>query len=120
MSDLISVKGISATGYHGVFEDERREGQIFIVDVELRVDLVIAGATDDVESTVDYSAVASLVESEIKGEPVNLIEKLATRIAGRIMAEFTLVDSLIVTVHKPSAPVKVSTTDISVSIERFR
>ena len=120
MSDLIRVTVISATGFHGVFEEERRSGQVFIVDVELRVDLALPGATDDVTTTVDYGAVAKVVEGEIKGEPVNLIEKLASRISSRIFSEFNLVDSLVVTVHKPSAPVQVLTSDISISIERFR
>jgi dihydroneopterin aldolase len=120
MSDVISIKGISAIGYHGVFPEERRDGQIFSVDLELRLDLVIPGASDDVTTTVDYSAVAALVAAEIAGEPVNLIEKLATRISNSLLEKFPLIDSIHVTVHKPDAPVGITTSDISVSIERFR
>ena len=112
--------GISATGYHGVFPEERREGQPFICDVALYFDLSPAGATDNLSMTVDYSAVAKLVEAEIVGEPVDLIERLATVIADRILETFLLVDSVEVTIHKPQAPVGVKVSDVAVTIERVR
>lgn len=120
MSEAIKIVGISATGYHGVFPEERREGQPFICDVSLYFDLSPAGATDDLSMTVDYSAVAKLVEAEIIGEPVDLIERLATLIAEKILSSFVLVDCVEVTIHKPLAPVGVKVSDIAVTIERVR
>ena len=120
MSDRISIQGITATGYHGVFPAERREGQPFSCDVTLYFDLAPAGATDELLLTVDYGAVAKVVEAEIKGEPVDLIERLATIIAEKILSDFLLVDMVVVTIHKPLAPVGVSVSDISVTIERVR
>ena len=70
--------------------------------------------------TVDYGAVAKLVEAELTGEPVDLIERLATIIAEKILDSFLLVDSVEVTIHKPLAPIGVKVSDIAVTIERVR
>lgn len=120
MSDQIIIAGISAIGFHGVFPEERRDGQIFIVDVVLKFDLVPAGKSDDLTKTVNYATVAEVVVSEITGESVLLIETLATQISNRLLTDFQLVESVVVTVHKPSAPVAVKFTDIAVTIERHR
>jgi dihydroneopterin aldolase len=119
MTDRITLTGLRATGYHGVFEQERRDGQDFVVDVSIECDTHQAAITDDVSHTVNYAEVASLVESHIVGEPVNLIETLAERIAAGILGMY-LVTAVEVTVHKPSAPLEASFTDVSVTVRRAR
>lgn len=118
MNDLITLRGIKGFGYHGVFEFERRDGQDFFVDVEMTLNLDDASTTDRLEETVDYGAVANLVLAEIEGEPVDLIERLAGRIAEKIKENYPRVEKVAVTVHKPQAPVDPSFTDISVTIHR--
>ena len=81
MTDRIEVRGIRAFGHHGVLEHEQRYGQEFAVDVSIDTDFGAAAATDDLELTIDYGAVATLVHSMITGEPCALIETLADRIA---------------------------------------
>ena len=120
MSDSIKITGVKAVGFHGVFPEERRDGQEFIVDAELNLDLAPAGDSDDLSKTIDYSKVAEVIHNEIVGNPVDLIEALATRISKRILGEFKPVESVKVTVHKPSAPIAVNFGDVSVSIERYR
>lgn len=120
MSDRISLTGISATGFHGVFPEERRDGQIFIVDLELSADLKLAGESDDLTKTINYASVSVLVVEEITGEPLSLIEALAHRISNRVLGEFPLINSILVTVHKPDAPIGINFKDISVTIERSR
>jgi dihydroneopterin aldolase len=120
MSNQITITGISATGYHGVFPDERKNGQEFIVDIKLFFDLIPAGESDDLTKTINYASVADLAVEEITGEPVSLIEALATRICKRLLKEFAILASVEVTVHKPSAPVDVKFIDIAVTIERHR
>jgi len=119
MNDIIFVKGIRGYGYHGVLQSERQAGQEFIVDVELELPLTKAAATDALASTVDYSNVASSVYSVITGEPFDLIETLAERIAGVCLADHT-VAAVNVTVHKPSAPITVPFEDVGVRIRRVR
>jgi dihydroneopterin aldolase len=120
VSDRIIITGVSATGYHGVFPEERRDGQIFIVDAILHLDLSVSGANDHLINTVDYSVVARLIHETIEGEPFSLIEKLAEAIASKILAAFSLVRSVTITVHKPDAPVGVTVADIAVEIVRNR
>ena len=105
MKDVISLKGIKAIGFHGVFDFERRDGQDFLVDVEIATDLQRASRSDSLAETIDYGAITDLVVAEIKGEPVNLIERLAGRIADKVLETLERVDAIAVTVHKPQAPV---------------
>ena len=101
--DRIRLSGVRGRGFHGVFEHERREGQEFVVDVELAVDLAPAGASDDLADTVNYGAIGAAVLARIEGEPHDLIERLAELVAQDAL-EHAAVDEVTVTVHKPQAP----------------
>ena len=118
MSDRINLKGIKGFGYHGVFEDEAKNGQDFFVDLEISLDLSRASSTDDLKDTIDYVSLASLVVDEISGDRVQLIERLAGRIADRIKSGHPQIIKISVTVHKPMAPVSAQVSDISVTITR--
>ena len=117
--DLIRLTGVRARGFHGVFEHERRDGQDFVVDVVLSLDLSRAGASDDLQHTVHYGEVAADVVAIVEGEPVDLIERLADQIATAVLAR-PLVESVEVTVHKPQAPVGVPFGDVEVVVRRTR
>lgn len=109
-TDRISLIGLSARGHHGVLPFEREEGQLFTVDVILDLGqrgTAVAAVTDSVTDAVDYSRVANGIVSIIEGEPVNLIESLADRIAERVLS-FPRVVAAEVTVHKPEAPLDVA------------
>ena len=119
-TDRISLVGLSARGHHGVLPFEREEGQLFTVDVILDLGqrgTAVAAVTDSVTDAVDYSRVANGIVSIIEGEPVNLIESLADRIAERVLS-FPRVVAAEVTVHKPQAPLDVAFEDVSVTIHR--
>jgi dihydroneopterin aldolase len=117
--DRITITGIRGMGHHGVFEHERIDGQEFTVDVTLTVDTRRAATTDDLVDTVDYGAVADAVHSLIEGAPVNLIETLADRMAHACLT-FDGVLAVVVTVHKPQAPIRVPFADVTVTVERER
>jgi dihydroneopterin aldolase/2-amino-4-hydroxy-6-hydroxymethyldihydropteridine diphosphokinase len=117
--DLIRVLGVRATGHHGVFDFEKRDGQEFVVDVELSVDLARAGSSDVLTQTVHYGEVAADIVARIEGEPFDLIEKLAHVIA-RDCVSRPLVEAATVTVHKPQAPVGVPFGDVQVVVHRVR
>jgi len=122
--DRITLTGVSAFGYHGVLPIERETGQTFRVDVVLHADIRRAGRTDDLEHTIDYGAVAESIVDVIEGEPVNLIEKLAQRIADAVFAvthsDEVHISVVEVTVHKPSAPIDAEFVDVAVSIVRVQ
>ena len=117
--DRIAVRGIRAHGHHGVYAEERATGQPFVVDVVLHLDLAPAAASDDVGDTVHYGELAQQVVAAIEGEPVNLVETLAQRVADLALAH-SQVDEVEVTVHKPEAPVGVPFEDVAVTIRRGR
>jgi dihydroneopterin aldolase len=120
MSDQIVLTGIHGFGYHGLFEQERKDGQDFFVDLTLLVDLKTASQSDAIEDTVNYAEITDLVVEEITTNPVNLIEKLAARIAERVLNQHIKVISVTVTVHKPQAPVAAQLKDIAVVVTRVR
>ena len=119
MSDRITLTGLRATGHHGVFEHERIDGQEFVVDVTVFLDLAAAAGADDLERTVHYGVLAERVVAAIEQNPVDLIETLAERIA-RIVLEFPAAESTEVTVHKPQAPITVPFSDVAVTLVRGR
>ncbi|WP_292834948.1 dihydroneopterin aldolase [Microbacterium sp.] len=119
MTDRITLTGIRATGFHGVYVHERRDGQTFVADVVLELSLRDASASDDVAHTVHYGELAEQVAGVLAGDPVNLLETLADRICAVVLA-FERVDAVEVTVHKPQAPITVAFGDVSVSVRRER
>ena len=120
MSDQIFLTGIAGFGYHGLFDHERQNGQDFFVDVTLTVDLTAASKSDEISDTVNYAEITNLVVSHITTKPVNLIEKLAGRIADHILKDHARVLVATVTVHKPQAPVNAMLKDIAVQVTRKR
>lgn len=117
--DRVKLEGLSVLGWHGVFDHERQNGQTFVVDVTLFVDLAEAGSTDDLSKTIDYGAVAEVVVRIVGGEPRNLIESVGADVAEAILTEFD-VEEVEVTIHKPEAPIPHSFADVSVTIRRSR
>ena len=117
MTDQIVLEGVSARGFHGVLEFEKRDGQTFVVDVTITLDLAPAGRSDDLAATVNYAAVASEVVARITGPSFDLIERLAEVIADDVLA-FPHVEAVDVVVHKPQAPVGQPFTDVRVCISR--
>ncbi|HVT21011.1 MAG TPA: dihydroneopterin aldolase [Mycobacteriales bacterium] len=118
-TDQIAIRGVRAFGYHGVLPMEREQGQLFVVDAVLAVDTRFAAASDDLDNTVDYAGLAQRLVAIVEGDPVNLIETLAQRLADACLKE-ERVASVEVTVHKPDAPAGVPFGDISVTINRDR
>lgn len=115
--DRISLTGLAVRGFHGVFEHERREGQEFLADIHLEVDARKAAATDDLADTVDYGALAGRAVEIIGGEPADLIETVAERLADAALS-FRGVRAVDVELHKPQAPIPHAFRDVSVRIRR--
>ena len=117
--DRVTLRGLSVRGHHGVFAHEREDGQTFVVDLVLGLDTAPAAASDDLELTVHYGVLAEQVAAVIAGEPVDLIETLAQRIADTCLGH-EVVEEVEVTVHKPDAPITVPFDDVTVTITRRR
>ena len=115
--DRITLTGLRVRGHHGVHPQERTEGQDFVVDATLRVDLRPAGASDALADTVDYGELARALAEVVAGPPVDLLETLAARLADVCLRD-QRVDGVELTVHKPDAPLGLPFTDVSVTVVR--
>lgn len=115
--DTVALTGLRVWGRHGVLPEERRDGQDFVVDVELSVDTRPAAVSDDLADTVDYSGLADGLVAVVSGEPVDLIETLASRLAQVCLADDRVISAR-VTVHKPAAPIAHAFTDVAVTVVR--
>ncbi|MDR2512428.1 MAG: dihydroneopterin aldolase [Puniceicoccales bacterium] len=118
--DTVFIRGLELRGHHGVFAEERRLGQVFVVSLELGLDTRAAAEADELALTVDYAAVVGCVRGVVEGESVRLIETLAGRIADAVLREFPLVRHLSVEVQKPQAPVPARISALGVVISRGR
>lgn len=117
--DRISVTGIEVFGRHGVLPHERELGQRFVIDVVLELDLSAAAASDDLADTIDYGSLSRDVAAIGAGDPADLIETVAGRVAERCLRD-ERVTTVEVTVHKPAAPVPVVAREVAVTIRRGR
>jgi len=117
--DEITLTGLRASAFHGVLEHERRTGQVFIIDVTVYLPLGSAASTDDLDKTIHYGELAEEIVAAVESDPVDLIETVAERVAGVVLAH-ELAMYTKVTVHKPSAPITVPFEDVSVTITRGR
>jgi dihydroneopterin aldolase len=115
--DEIVLTGLTVFGRHGVYDHERENGQEFTIDLTLRMPLREAAASDDVVDTVHYGELAEKVAAVVAGDPVNLIETLAERIADVALTD-DRVHSVTVTVHKPHAPISLTFSDVAVTVHR--
>jgi 7,8-dihydroneopterin aldolase/epimerase/oxygenase len=117
--DRIVLRGLRVRGHHGVFERERREGQDFLVDLVVWLDLAVAATSDDLADTLHYGELAERVAAIVAGPPVNLIEVVAGRVADEVLTD-ARVQAVEVTVHKPQAPIPQDVADIAVVVHRTR
>lgn len=117
--DRIILSGMQFYGYHGVFPEEARLGQNFVVDVELYADLREAGENDDLHRTVDYAKAYRLIKGVVEGQSYKLIEAVAERVAARLLAELPI-QAVVVRVHKPNAPIQGTLDRVTVEVRRER
>jgi dihydroneopterin aldolase len=119
MADRIELRGLTVHGHHGVFDHERADGQDFVVDITVWIDLANAASSDDLADTYDYGVLAERAAVVIAGPARNLIETVAGEIAEDVMHD-KRVRAVEVTVHKPQAPIPRSFDDVAVVARRSR
>ncbi len=118
--DKMKMNNMRFFGYHGVFPEENKLGQHYMVDLEMAIDLEDAANTDDLDKTVNYAEVYEEVKAIVEGAPVKLIEALAGNIATRVLDVYTMVQEVTVRVTKPSPPFKVFFDGVAVELTRSR
>ena len=118
--DKMVLSKMEYYGYHGVFEEERRLGQRFYIDLELQLDLQEAGQHDDLSKTVNYAEVHERVKHIVEKKSFKLIEALAEHIASDLLDTYTVIHVLIVKVTKPHPPFDIHFEGVTVELLRTR
>jgi dihydroneopterin aldolase len=119
--DEIRLTGLTFFGFHGANPEETTLGQRFVVDAALSVDLSRAAQSDDLRDTVSYSSVFKFIRSVVEGEPSQLLESVAGKIASGLLGLDERIESVHICVTKPAPPLKGSTAGAaSVCINRSR
>ncbi len=116
--DAIQIRDLEIYCHHGVFQEENKLGQKFLVSLALYMDTRPAGETDDLLQSIDYAAVAHFVKQEMERKSYRLIEAAAEKLARGILLQFPLVDRVKVEIKKPWAPILLPLDTVSVCIER--
>lgn len=119
VGDRVELRGLRVRGRHGVFDHERRDGQDFLVDVVAWLDLRAAARSDDLADTLDYGALAQRAAAIVAGDPCDLVETVAGRIADSVLTD-PRVRAVEVTLHKPQAPIPLEFADVAVVVHRTR
>ena len=94
---IVELYGLEVFGRHGVLDEEKRDGQVLLYDVELDVD---EPASDTIDDAVDYRLVAECVQQISDSRSFDLIETLAAAVADALVARFP-VSGARVRVRKP-------------------
>jgi len=116
--DKISLNRMEFYGYHGLFPEEKKLGQRFIVDIELYMSLKQAGLSDDMNDSIDYGEVFQLVERIVEGKAKNLIEAVAESIASDLLKQYQKLTACTVKVVKPNPPINGHYESAAVEIYR--
>ncbi|EID54750.1 dihydroneopterin aldolase [Saccharomonospora xinjiangensis] len=119
MTDRITLTGLRVFGRHGVYEHEKREGQEFVVDLTVWLDVSAAAGSDDLADTVNYGELAQCAADIVAGPARDLIESVAVEIAEKVLLD-ERISAVEVTVHKPSAPIPLTFADVAVTVRRER
>lgn len=118
--DHISLTGIEVWAFHGVLPHESELGQRFLVDATIGLDLTGAAVDDDLAATVDYGALAAVVDASVAEPRALLLEAVAERTAAAVLAFDDRIEVVDITLHKPGAPMTVPVRDVAVSLTRRR
>ncbi len=118
--DKICLQQMEFYAYHGVFQEEAKLGQKFLVDVTLHTDLRRAGHSDELSDTLNYVQIYEIVKKTAQLERYNLVETVAETIANRLLDQFAEVAKVNVKVTKVMPPIEGILAGAAVEIERER
>ncbi|GAB2564478.1 dihydroneopterin aldolase [Gracilibacillus alcaliphilus] len=116
--DKIQLNQMTFYGFHGVFPEEKKLGQRFLVDLTLELDLRQAGETDDLQHSIDYGLVYQLTKNIVEGPSKKLVETVAENLASELLAYFDSLQACRVKVIKPDPPIPGYYQSVAVEIYR--
>lgn len=118
--DKIIIKDLKIFSYHGVNEEEKINGQNFVFDITVWLDLSKPCETDNVDDTVSYSKIIKKVREVFTTEKYDLLEKAAAVVMSALFGEFPEIEECEIMLKKPEAPIKADFSYVAVEIRRKR
>ena len=118
MADKIKIENLEVFARHGVFPEENRLGQKFLVSAVLYMDVREAGKTDKLGASADYGEVCRFIDTFMKEHTYKLIERVAESLAAELLTRIPKLEKVKVEIGKPWAPVGLPLKTVSVEIER--
>lgn len=116
--EQILVQGLQVFGYHGVYEQEKEEGQTFLVNCVMDTSFASAIHSDDVGETVDYGTVCLFIKKYFEEKAYDLLEKVADELATSIMYAFPGIEKIQIQITKPNAPIPMEFKSVGVRVEK--
>ena len=120
MSDRIFIEGLVLHAFHGCHEAEANNGQDFVLDVELELDVGPAAQSDDLAATVSYEDLLATTRMAFGAKRYNLVEAAAGAVASALLQAFPRAAAAHVCVRKPHAPLPARFAAAGVRLVRRR
>ncbi|MBT9130539.1 MAG: Bifunctional folate synthesis protein [candidate division WS2 bacterium] len=118
--DRIIIKDMEVYGYHGVYPEEKKLGQMFLVSVEMKVDLSAAGHVDNLECSIDYGQICDHIKQALTENCYDLIEAAAIAVIEKLFEKHPAVYAVRALIKKPWAPLGHHLKYVAVELERSR
>lgn len=119
-NDTIIVQGLEVFAHHGVLAEEKRDGQMFYLDLELSVELSAASQSDDLNDTINYNEVCRIAGEAMTANTYDLIERAAGVVCESLFTFFPSLEKIAITLRKPSAPLCRKVEYVAVKLVRER
>lgn len=117
--DYISIQNLRVFGYHGVLEEEKRNGQEFLVSARLYYDMAFACESDSLPDALDYADCCFFIRDEFREKRFDLIEAAADDLCRELLLRYgPLLRRVDLELGKPHAPVGLPFTGLSVNLSR--
>lgn len=116
--DCIKITNLQVFAYHGVFAEEKREGQEFYINATLYLDLHTPGKSDKLEESLDYGKVCHFIHGVFTEQSYDLIEAACENLCRSLLLEFQELEAVEVEVQKPHAPIELPFENVSVTMYR--
>lgn len=116
--DIIKIKDLEIYAYHGVFPEEKKQGQPFIITIEMETDFTKAARKDDLRFSTHYGEVCLFVKKEFTKKSYDLIETAAVNTAEELLIHFPAIKAVTLEVNKPEAPIPMKFQSVSVKVKR--
>lgn len=116
--NYITIKNLKIYAYHGVFPEEQKIGQFFLLSAKLYLDTSSAAQKDSLENSVDYGEICHFLTSLMTEKTFRLIEAAAEYLACNLLWKYPLIHAVELSLSKPNAPVNLPFEDISITVKK--